>query len=1020
MFAFFINRKLLVNIMVILFITAGFIALRNTPREGMPAIDLNQLSIVTRYPGASPEDVELNVTFKIEEQLQEVDGLVEITSVSIENSSSIMVQIDESLGKSRMGEIKDDVQKAIDSIDDLPEEIEDRPLVTEMKTSDIPVIEIALSHKNKEYLREIAIKLEKKIEKSKGVAGVDKIGYFDREIHIEVDPGEMKKAFVSLPEIVSSIQKRNLRSTSGTMESYQGLKNIVILNKFKNPLDVENVILRSNFDFKNIKLKEISQVKMSEKDNHLIIRNNGQYGMSLVVRKKNNADIIRTISRIKSLIKKDTFNNLTVAFINDQSKTTRTRLRLLISNGLIGFILVLILLFVFLNPKAAFWTSFGIPFCFIAAFSFFPLFNITISAIALGGLIVVLGIIVDDAIVISEKIATYQEKGIEPKKASLMALKEMSGPITAASITTICAYVPLFFLGGRPGKFIWAIPAIVIIIILISLFECFLVLPNHLSHGKNKIKQKPLWLITIENYYRKLLNKFIKARYFFLVFFTAILISMLILAKSHLKFQMFPQSGIDTFYIRVEGNKEQSITNTEKTVIQIEKVIDSLPEKELLAYTSRIGHHSTSKTKNFGDHENWAIISVFLTSDTKRDRTAGMIIKELRKKIKSPPGTKIIFDKKKIGPINKKPITLHVISNDNDLRANAEEKIISFLSKMKKMGVSDIDSDQKEGKDELVVNLNHRKMASLGISTADVAQTLKIAFDGIIVTSIRTVEEEIEYRLILNKQSRKNEKVINSLGIKNKEGALISLKSFTNYTTRKADLAVYHRNGIRSTTITAEVNPKKITALESAEYIKTNLLAQWKKPDNLEIVIGGEVQDTKEIMGGIKIAIILSLLLIFCTIAIMLDSLTQPLLIMSIIPFEVIGIITALFLHGQNISMFVLLALVSLSGIVVNDSIVMVDTLNKALKNRVAKARNKSEFYEFISLNAKSRLRPILLTTLTTLAGLIPMAYGWGGYEKMLSPMSLAFSWGLMFATIITLFMIPSLYVILEDFKGKK
>ncbi len=1014
-FQFFINRKILVNLIVVIFLFFGFWAMNNIPREGMPLIELNQLSILTKYPGASPEDVELNVTVKIEEVLKEEDGLTDITSISIENSSFIMVQIDESMGKSKVAEIKSDVQKAVDSIKDLPNEI-DKPIITELKTSDVPIIEIALSCTNRAFLRQTVEKLEMKIERLKGVAGVDKIGYFDKEIHIEVDPDKMKQAYMSLPEIVMSIQKRNLRSTSGTLESYKGLKNIVILNKFKSPIDVEDVILRSNFDYKNIKLKQIAKVSVKEKNENLIVRNNGERGISLIVRKKENADIIRTIKHIKKLIKRIIPSKIKYSYINDQSKTTRLRLKLLTSNGIIGFIFVVILLLIFLNRRSALWTAFGIPFCFIAALIFLPIFNLTLSAVSLAGFIIVLGMLVDDAIVVSEKVSSYQELGLEPKQASLKAVKEMAVPVTAAAITTICAYLPMFVMGGRPGKFIWSIPVIVIIALAISLFECFFILPNHLAHGKIKAKPKAGWIIKLENFYNILLKRVLKHYKILISVFVLLLIVLLMIAKFTLKFQMFPQSNIDTFFIKIEGPKEQSLKETEKVIMRIEKTIVQLSKKELASYTSRVGHHSTSKTKNSGDHENWGIITVFLTPDTQRKRTVGQIVKELRKKIKLEKNIKLIIDKKKSGPIQDKPITIHIISNNEELRLMAEQRVLKFLRSMKKMGVSDIDTDRKRGIDELVINMDHEKMAGLGLSVFDVAQSLRIAFDGEIVTSIQTADEEIEYRLILNELSRRKESVINKIGIKNKEGRLIKIKSFISFIEKKADLAIYHRDSERSITITAEVMPKKITAVKAAKYIKKELIDKWKIPDSLEVIIGGEAEKTNIIFGDVKFAVILSLFLIFCVIAVMLDSLSQPLIIMSIIPFSLIGVFIALFIHGQNMSMFVLLAIISLIGIIVNDSIVMVSTLNKSLNSK-NKLKNKTDLFKLIAEGAKSRLRPILLTTFTTLGGLFPMAYGLGGYEKMLSPMALALSWGLLFGTLITLFLIPSLYVILFNQK---
>ncbi|RKY35640.1 MAG: hypothetical protein DRP78_05290 [Candidatus Omnitrophota bacterium] len=1018
-FKFFINRKILVNIIITLLIIFGIMSLKKIPREGMPAIDLNQVSITTIYPGASAQDVELNVTIPIEDHLRNVDGIEEITSTSMENSSSILIQIDESMGGKQTDFIKDEIQKEIDSIDDLPDTIKSKPIVSEIVTGDIPIIEIALSHKNKSYLRDISLQLEKNIEKLDGVAGVEKVGYFDQEIHVEVDPTLMNNAYFSLPEVVTSIQKRNLRTTAGTLESYKGLKNIIILNKFKNPLEVADVILRSNFEQKQISLKEISEVKLTEEDNHLIVRNNGEIGISLLVRKKNAADIIRTIKSVQALVKEKIPKEIKYTYVNDQSKTTKTRLKLLINNGIIGFILVLLFLFFFLNKKAALWTSFGIPFCFIAAFSFFPLFNLTLSAIALSGLLIVIGIIVDDAIVISEKTTFYQESGLEPRKASLKAVMEMAAPVTTAALTTIFAYLPIFYLSGKIGKFVKAIPLIVIIILVISLFESFFVLPNHLAHGKNKKSSKPEWMIFLEKIYKNILVFILKFRYMFmLLLLTAFAVSIL-LAGKYLKVQMFPQSNINTFFIKIETPNNFNLEKTQQVTQELEQLIAKLPKDEVASYISRIGHQSTSKTKNFGDHENWAIITVFLTPDSERKRYASQIIKELKSKYKPLKGIKVVFDKQKIGAIKDKPVTIHLSSNDRNILIAAEKKTLTFLKKMKTMGVSDLDSNRKQGKDELVVDIDHKKMAALGITTADVAQILKIAYEGEIVTSIQTVDQEIDYRVILNNESRKDLNILNELGIKNKAGALIKLKNFISFKNRTSDLSIYHRNGVRSITISAEIASKKISALESAKYIQTNLIDTWDIPDSLEYELGGEYKKTKEILKDVKTAALIAVLLIFCVLAVLLDSWTLPLTIMSVIPFSIIGVIFALLTHGQNISMFVLLAVISLSGVVVNDSIVMVNTLNKNLAGR----GNNKDFLLRIAEFSKTRLRPILLTTLTTLAGLLPMAYGWGGYEKMLSPMSLAFSWGLLFATIITLFLIPCLYMAINDLTlkfGKK
>jgi len=1011
---YFLDNKIAVSVFVWGLLILGLISFKNIPKEGMPSIELNQVQITTTYPGAAPEDVELNVTIPLEEEIREITGIDYIESVSADNLSSIFIQLDESYSPKEIEETVQDIRVAVDAVNDLPLEVEDSPLVKELKTDDLPIIEIALSDEDHESLRRKARRLELALEKISLVSGVDKIGYFDTEIHIEADPDALNKTYFSLPEIAESIRKRNIRSTSGTLESYRGLKTIMILNKFNDPLEVKDVILRSSFEQKRVKLHQVASVKLTEKDHKIRIRNNGEEGISLVVKKKPGADIIDTIERVKTVTADILGGKDRYSFVNDQSKTTRMRLRLLLNNALTGFVIVLILLFLFLSKKAAFWTAFGIPFCFIAAFAVFPLFNITFSAIALAGLIVVLGIVVDDAIVMSDKIIFYQEQGLKAKDAAYSAVKDLIMPITLSTLTTIIAYTTLLSLGGRPGKFVIAIPVIVIIVLIVSLIESFFFLPHHIASGRQfGKKEKPGWFLKLEKVYSKSLIIVLKKKFLFLVLSVLILVAALLSAKFFLKFKMFPQSAIETFYVKVECPNNYSLDETEEVVKDIEKFIDKLPEQELESFTSRVGHHSFSKTKNYGDHENWAIINVFLTPDIARERTAAEIIGGIKKKYKSPEGVRIFFETKKVGPIQDKPVTVHLSSNnENDL--NLSMKIVgNILKEMKDLGVADIDNSQKTGKEELVINLDQNKLASMGISTEDVAQVLRIAYEGQLVTDIQTLEEKIEYRLLLNEESRKHEDILAKIGVKNSEGFLVSLDKFISFDTKASELEILHRNGLRSVTLSASLRKAKISAIEAAKIIKNNIDSSKNMPEEVLVEVVGEASKTNLIMKDMKIAVLMSFVGIFFILALFLNSWGKALTIIAVIPFCVVGIVIALFIHGQAVSMFVLLATVGLIGIVVNDSIVMTDTLSSSWDKQ---ARGDALINNIAAL-ASQRLRPILLTTLTTLGGLLPMAYGLGGYEKMLSPMSLAFSWGLLFATIITLYIIPSIFLLLHKQK---
>lgn len=1011
----FMNNRHLVSITILVVFVGGFLLLSSNPREGFPNIDTNKVSIVSLYPGASPEDVEINVTLPIEEKLREVQGIEEITSISIENYSQIMIQIDQNLSGSRKQDVVDDIKRAVDRISDFPAEMTDRPEIREIKISDLPVVEVALSAADPVRLRDIAWNLERKIERLPGVSAVEKVGYFKKEVHVEIDPWRLSAQYLSLPEVIQAIRNRDVRASAGTLESRQGLQNVVILNKFRNPLEVGRVILRSNFEEKQVFLAQVAGIRETVKNERLQIRNNGNPGLSLVIKKKHDADIIDTIAGVRRLMERETPAGVTWTLINDQSSMTRSRINLLLGNGLSGLLIVIALLLLFLNRQVAFWTAFGIPFSFFATFLFLPLFGITINAVSLGGLIVVLGMVVDDAIVVGERVSRYREEGLPAGEAARRGVREMAGPVTAAALTTICSYSTIFFLGGLQGKFAVAIPIVVILTLLLSLAECLFILPAHLAHSRIRPRQKARWLLRLEEGYRRLLVRALRFRYPLVIFFLLFLVFTARFTMSRLRFELFPQSAVDTFYIKVEGPRDQDLRQTLRQVMAVEKVAQRLPRTELDSLSARVGHMDLSPEKNTGDSENRGIIAVFLQPDTIRKRSADQIIDALRPQLPRMPGVKVTFEKKKFGPVAGRPVQAVITGGSWQDRVAAEQRVLAFLQGLEKHGLLDRESDRKRGKDELVVVLDHTRMAAYGVNVSDVAHCLRIAFDGHIASSIRTEREEIDYRVILSPAGRQRFDVIGEIGIPNNQGRLIPLKHCISYRKQSADQEIRHHDGERSITVTADVDAGRLTALAVASLLRDELKAR-PLPGGVTVRMVGEVVESNRTMHNTLTAIFFAVFLIFAILAVMLKSWGQPLIIMSVIPFGAIGILWAVFLHGLNLSLFVLLGLVSLSGIVVNDSIVMVDTLNSVLRNGTS--RTKKELSEEVAAQAMTRLRPILLTTLTTVAGLFPMAYGLGGYDFVLSPMALAVGWGLLFATLITLFLIPSLYLFLKDLEG--
>lgn len=1010
---FFLQRSMFVKLLFLTVFTFGVNQMLTIKKEGFPAVDLNKVTVNTIYRGASAEDVELNITTKLEDQIREVNGLYEVTSTSRENVSSIIIQADEDANSKALMIIVNDIKQAIDQTKDLPLNLDEQPMVDVLSTSDTPIISINLFGEHNK-LREILPIFERDIESLPGVAGVDKIGYFDREIHIEINPIKAKKLRISLSEVLFAIQSRNLRTTGGTLESYLNEQTVISLNKFKTPKEVEDVILRANISGQVVQIKDIATVTLREKDENFIVRNEGKPGMNLVIRKKSNADIIKTLDGVKEYMNSQSeLKGIGYSYSNDQSARTRLRLQVLGGNALLGFGLVTIILMLALNRQAAFWTAMSVPFSLFGSFIILPYFGVSINAISLAGFVLVLGLLVDDAIVVAEKITHYREKGLSAMEASLKGATAMWRPVMVASITTILAFSPMFSIGGMPGKFAWAIPAVVIVALIVSLFESFFLLPHHLASGNKqkqseKIKGKAEWILKLEKKYGILLEILLHRRYLVLLGMIMILFSSVFLVKNAMKFQIFPQDGVETFYLKLEMQHGASLIATENRLKELESHIQRLPENELESFATRVGTLSTSPSKNRGEHSHWGIISVFLTGEAHRKRSADEIISALRNSIPQHKSEILLFDKKRVGPAIGKPAEIRIRSNDDELRETTAREITRYLKSLD--GILDVETDNKAGKDQLIVNIDYKKLAEVGLKVKDIADALRVTYDGMLVSSTTSVEETIEYRVIVDPKYRNNEDMLFKIPVKNNRGQVMNLSDVLSLSHGRGPLEFQHVDGLRTETISADLDPLVTSPSIIKKKIKEHFKQRWSKQPKLKVSFAGEAREQQKIFGGFLKAGIIALISIYLVVSLLLNSFGQSFIVMSVIPFAIIGVIWSFFAHSMPLSFFSTMGTLGLIGVVVNDTIIMVTEVNRELLDKY-----NANLVRTVVSAAKDRLRPVLLTTLTTVAGLLPTAYGIGGKDALIMPLTMAMAYGLLFATLITLMLTPTLLIIGHD-----
>jgi len=1015
MLSFFLRKKVLVNLLTVFIVAIGIMLLTKINRATYPHVEFDILKITTTYPGASAEDVEVNVTKKIEDEIKNVRGLDKYLSNSLENLSIIYVWVDPDADD--RGQVKDDLRRAVDRVSTLPEEVKDKPLIDELKSSNVAVIEVAVSGDADEYvLRRIAKDLEEKINEIDGVGFVELLGYRDQEVKVLVDYTALEEQYVSLNHIIQSIQDRNIRESGGSLESFTNEKKIVTFSEFNEPLDVKDVIVRENFGGKQIKLTEVSAIAMGFEDYSVIPRTSGQRSINLLIRSQSDADIIDISEEIKIFIeqtKKTLPKGVNVEVVVDYSRYTASLLNIVEINAIYGFFLVLIVLFIFLNRSVAIWTAAGIPISFLGAIMFFPVFGVNINFVTLITLVLVLGMIVDDAIVVAENINRHREEGKSPYDAAIIGVKEVFWPVTVTIITTIIAFMSLLFMVGVSGKFIRQIPVVVVLTLGVSLIESVLILPSHIANSKFRQSSKGDWFLKIQEKYKNIINWFIGHRLKTISFFILFFMSAIGILFGPMKLDLFPYSDIDVFYVVAELPDGSSLDETSKRMKEIEKLVEKLPQESIVNYTTTIGHNDRDVYGvTSGLSHNRALVTVFLKPAQERDHKSEELMQIIRDQIKGIKGFKRLeLDKFNDGPPIGRPITVTFVSSDDELRHKMADELVDYLKSVK--GVQNIDADNRLGKDELLLKPNYELMARFGITSRNLASTIRVAYNGVVVSSITRNGEDIDFRVQLKKEQRQNISVLKDLQVMNNQGKLIKIGAFTNLEPAKNVEVIKHYNGRRSTTITGDVDTKLLTSSEVNALIANKFEDKVTKYPGLRIIFGGEEKATQESMESFGMALIWSLIAIYFVLVILFDSFSLPFIIVSIVPFGLAGVIYTFFIWGLPLSFLGIIGTLGLIGVMVNDSLVMVSHLD-ALKKK-----NKGMTLELMITGCLARLRPVLLTPIRTVIGLLPTLIGLGGYEPFIIPLVLALAGGLVFATPTTLILVPALYSLCLNRKKK-
>lgn len=1006
---FFIDNHRITLMVLAVLLLSGIFSLLTLPREEMPAYSMNLVKISTIYPGALPEDVEITVTNPLERELESVENIRKTTSVSLEGLSIIMVEITENAPDP--DKVQRHIRNAVLRVTDLPDGVSNKPEIEEI-TSSYPLYEIALSGgKNEFELRQYARDLEDALRDIPGTGTIKKIGYRQQEVHIHGSITKMKREVISFNNIIDAVQNRNVKLSGGSVKTASFEQKILTNAEYRSPMNVKNAIIRSNYEGYKVRLTDVASVSRDFEKPRVLYRGNGRPGISILLSRQPGADIIDLSNNIQQTIKefrKGLPEDIIISEIYDFSLLTRTMLDIMAGNALMGIVLVLGVMFLFMDWRSAAWSAFGIPFSVLVSMIFFHIMGISINTISLGGLILVIGIIVDDAIVITEKIFSLKSQGIDSRSASLMGIKAMIVPVSASSLTTICAFLPILFIPGIMGRFMEQIPLVITIALAVSLTEAVIFVPAHMSITKDPsvITDSKSRFDSIKKSFALVIEKCIQNHKKVLFGFLFVMVMIFALAAHFLNFKLDEDINPDYFSIIVEAPPGTSLEQTNAVIPQIERTVyTAVPEYALKSVTTHIGHHNTSL--NYlamgSAYSNHAIISVYLNPASQRGITTEEIIAGLKPGLKALKSALKLdrLDASYMGFETGKALEVTFISNNDKLRNKFEQELLDFLKSMPV--VTSLESTNIIGSNQLNIVLDYDMLAETGLTVMDVARTVRCAFEGVIATSLTMGDEIIQYRVGIDPRHKYTQKELMDIPVANHENRLIAMKHIARLTETPEVTALNHYNGKRSVTITGDIDESQTTSAKINTLIKKQFYDKVLKTPGLQMKLGGQEEETALSMKGFYFALVIALFSIYFILVIVFNSYVQPLLIMSIIPFAVAGVFLTLLLHGHTLVFISLAALLGLIGVVVNDTIVMISHLNSIRKEEGSEPAA-------IAKGVADRLRPVLLTTLTTFAGLLPTAYGFGGEVPLLRPMILSMAWGLVFTTLVTLVFIPVVF----------
>ena len=1014
--SYFIKYPVAVNIILISFVVLGFIGYINLKSSFFPLTQNKFISVQIGYPGASPQEMEEGVVLKIEDNLKGLVGIERITSKSGENSANIFIEIIKGYD---INTVLADVKNAVDKVPNFPSGMEP-PVVAKVERIRETISFVVTGNEvSLKALKDIARGIENDIRKMEGVSQLELSGYPAEEIEIAVRENDLRAYNVTFQQVSNAVAKDNILTSGGSIKTDAEEYLIRARNRSYHGDELDNLIIRADETGKIVRLKDIATVadRWNESPNRSFF--NGQLAVRIEVSNTNSEDLLTTAEKINEYIV--SFNkehdNVVLEITRDSSITLIQRTKLLFDNAMQGMLLVLLFLSLFLRPRLAFWVAAGLPVAFFGMFMLAGFFNVTINVLSLFGMIIVIGILVDDGIVISENIYNHYEKGKTPIRAAIDGTLEVVTPILSAVITTILAFSVFFFLEGNLGEFFSEVATVVTLTLLVSLIEALIILPAHVAHSKALDRTQKLY--SFNKYAEKVMDYmrdklYAPALKFVLEYkivgvvvpIVFILLTIGAFQGGIIKGTFFPQIASDRVSINLKMPQGTNEKITDSIISMIEDNVWLVGDE----FTKRKQNDKSviqNVLRRVGPGTSNASLRVNLLPGEERDFGSREIANVIRERVGEVYGVEsLTFGSG--GNFGGSPVAVSLLSsNIKELKAAKKElkEILSSKSELK-----DITDNDPQGIKEIKVKLKENAFF-LGLTLRDVMSQVRTGFFGSQIQRFQRGQDEIKVWIRYTREERSSIKNLEDMRINTPLGTQVSFSEIASYEIERGEISINHLNGQREIQISADMKEAKASATDVLADIQDRIMPNLKaKYPSISALYEGQNREASKVMGSLPMVGGIILILIYIVIVFTFRSYSQPLMLIIMVPFSFIGVGWGHWMHGFSVNILSMLGVIALVGIMVNDGLVLISKFNSYLKEGM-------HFEEAIFQAGKSRFRAIFLTTITTVAGLTPLIFETSRQAQFLIPMAISIAYGIIIATLLTLLTLPVLLSLSNNFK---